>query len=64
MEKQKLFIFDMGNTLLDFHSGIHTDEEKDELGLSHMSKCLVGSVSLHIFTNSFLVTAERYENQI
>ena len=51
MEKQKLFIFDMGNTLLDFHSGIHTDEEKDELGLSHMSKLLFEKYKIDISAN-------------
>lgn len=32
----KLVIFDMGNTLLNFHSGKHTDAEKDMFGLEHM----------------------------
>lgn len=36
----KLIIFDMGNTLLDFHAGEHTDEEKDVMGTVYMSKYL------------------------
>lgn len=32
----KLVIFDMGNTLLDFHAGEHTDEEKDLIGCNNM----------------------------
>jgi len=34
----KLVIFDMGNTLLDFHNGVHTDEEKDLMGTENISK--------------------------
>lgn len=36
----KLVIFDMGNTLLDFHGGEHTDEEKDIIGCHNMSAYL------------------------
>jgi len=36
MKNIKLVIFDMGNTVLNFHSGCHTDDEKDLMGLEHM----------------------------
>lgn len=36
----KLLIMDMGNTLLNFHAGPHSDEEKDRLGLQAMQKHL------------------------
>ncbi len=36
MKNCKLVIFDMGNTLINFHAGLHTDEEKDQLGLENM----------------------------
>lgn len=48
MKQKKLFIFDMGNTILDFHGGLHTDEEKDELGLVHMSQLLRNDYGLEI----------------
>ena len=40
MGKNKLIIFDMGNTLLDFHSGKHTDNEKDNIGIRNIQKYL------------------------
>lgn len=36
MEEIKLVIFDMGNTLLDFHTDNKSDEEKDEIGLQRL----------------------------
>ena len=33
----KLIVFDMGNTLLNFHAGEHTDQEKDIMGCKNMS---------------------------
>lgn len=43
---KKLVIFDMGNTLLDFHCGLHTDDEKDMLGLKNMSEFLKESYDI------------------
>lgn len=34
----KLVVFDMGNTLLDFHAGKHSDEEKDMIGCKNILK--------------------------
>jgi len=36
----KLALFDMGNTLLDYHAGPSSDEEKDQRGLIAMSRRL------------------------
>jgi len=44
----KLAIFDMGNTLLDFHAGIHTDDEKDILGCQNMSNHLKEKYSIDV----------------
>ena len=41
MEYIKLAIFDMGNTLLNFHMGKHTDEEKDLMGIRYMHEYLL-----------------------
>lgn len=38
--KNKLVIFDMGNTLLHFHKGIFSDDEKDLIGLTCLSSYL------------------------
>lgn len=37
MNDIKLVIFDMGNTLLDFHGGKSSDDEKDLIGLKRLS---------------------------
>jgi len=44
----KVILVDMGNTLLDFHSGIHTDDEKDLLGLTKISSYLFKNFQLTI----------------
>lgn len=36
MFNKEIYLFDMGNTVLDFHNGIHSDEEKDDIGISYM----------------------------
>lgn len=55
---KKLIIFDMGNTLIDFHSGEHTDDEKDIIGLANMSRYLKQShgieCSIESLKNDFL----------
>ncbi len=33
-------LFDMGNTVLDFHAGKHSDDEKDLIGLANMKEYL------------------------
>lgn len=48
MTKPKLVIFDMGNTLLNFHAGIHSDDEKDLLGLGYMSEYLQSQFAVDI----------------
>lgn len=48
MTKPKLVIFDMGNTLLNFHAGIHSDDEKDLLGLGYMSAYLLSEFAVNI----------------
>lgn len=48
----KLVIFDMGNTLLDFHSGMHTDEEKDVMGTAFMSKYLMDKHKISISSDT------------
>ncbi len=48
---QKLVIFDMGNTLLDFHAGIHTDDEKDVIGTVYMSEFLLNKYNVSIEPN-------------
>ena len=40
IDSKKVILIDMGNTLLDFHSGKHTDAEKDLLGLEKISSYL------------------------
>lgn len=40
MEEIKLVIFDMGNTLLNFHTDNKSDEEKDEIGLQRLEAFL------------------------
>lgn len=36
----KKIIFDMGNTLIDFHQGIYSDDEKDQIGMLHLTHLL------------------------
>lgn len=52
----ELVIFDMGNTLLNFHAG-QTDDEKDAIGLHRMQHYLEShydsSISLETLTNDF-----------
>lgn len=48
MTSDKLIIFDMGNTLLNFHSGTFSDEEKDLIGLIHLNNYLKNTHNLHI----------------
>ena len=48
MKSKKLVIFDMGNTLLNFHSGKHTDEEKDLLGIGYMQEYLLKNHGCYI----------------
>lgn len=49
--KHELVIFDMGNTLLDFHAGIHTDEEKDSLGCQYLSEYFLEKYKINIPSN-------------
>jgi len=55
---KKLIIFDMGNTLLDFHKGPYTDEAKDMIGLEAMRDYLYDNhqvqVSLKDLKDHFL----------
>lgn len=44
----KLAIFDMGNTLLDFHAGKHSDEEKDLIGCHNMQNYLQKNHQINI----------------
>lgn len=48
MKEIQFLIFDMGNTLLDFHSGKHTDDEKDQMGLANMQKYLLENHNINI----------------
>lgn len=47
LKGKKLIIFDMGNTLLHFHSGKNTDEEKDVMGL-RMVKYLQSNLKVEL----------------
>jgi len=46
--KNKLVIFDMGNTLLHFHKGIFSDDEKDLIGLTLLSSYLEKKYQIEI----------------
>ena len=50
--KYKIVIFDMGNTLLDFHAGEHSDEEKDVIGCNNMSSYLKEKYSIEVSAKS------------
>lgn len=41
-------IFDMGNTLIDFHQGEYSDDEKDQIGIGHLSELLNEKYSVAI----------------
>ncbi len=42
----------MGNTLLDFHNGNHTDQEKDLIGIENMSCYLNNNYNISVSSNS------------
>ncbi len=44
----KLVVFDMGNTLLDFHAGKHSDEEKDMIGCKNIKEYLKENHSVNV----------------
>lgn len=48
MKGIKLVVFDMGNTLLDFHGGKSSDDEKDLIGLKRLSEYIKKKYNIHI----------------
>jgi putative hydrolase of the HAD superfamily len=48
VKKTKLVVFDMGNTLLNFHSGAHSDDEKDQFGIQYMNNYIMDRFSINI----------------
>ncbi|MBN2794017.1 MAG: HAD family hydrolase [Clostridia bacterium] len=62
IQDKKVFFFDMGNTLLDFHQ-VLSDEEKDQLGLKSLQKALENEgvlVSQNTLEQDFLIPIHLY----
>lgn len=62
IQDKKVFFFDMGNTLLDFHQ-VLSDEEKDQLGLKSLQQALENEgvlVSQNTLEQDFLTPINLY----